>query len=136
MAFCAPGVTWLAGSSLAGMGLSADFAAVTASLAFGDLLLGGRDGLVLGGGGKVGGGDHAGKRPLGGGQGCLGLAQPGAGGLALGVGDQVVVVFGVGVVVAQPVDAVVGLQVLEQVLDPPPAAQPPAAPPPGHRCRW
>ncbi len=32
MAFCAPGVTWLAGS-LAGMGLSAAFAAVTASLA-------------------------------------------------------------------------------------------------------
>src|SRR6266567_4362951 len=90
----------------------------------GDLLLGGRDGRVLRGGGKVRGGEQGGELALGGGQGLLGAAQPGAGGLALGVGDQVVVVFGAGVVVAQPVDAVVVFQVLEQVLDPPPAAQP------------
>src|SRR6266536_3945734 len=68
----------------------------------GDLLLGGRDGLVLGGGGKVRGGEQGGQLAVGGGQDRLGLAQPGAGGLALGVGDQVVIVLRPGAVVAQP----------------------------------
>ena len=128
MAFCAPGVTWLAGT-LAGMGLSAAFAAVTASVAWVifcsaagmAVFFAAADSSALVS--RVASSRSAAARA------CSALAQPGAAGLALGVGDQVVIVLGAGVVIGQPVDAVVGLKVFEQVLDPPAAAQP------GQQCR-
>ena len=127
----------LAGGQLGGDGLERRLRGGDGVAGLGDLVLGGRDGRVLRGGGQLRAGEQGGELALGGGQGRLGLAQPGAAGRALGVGDQVAVVFGAGVVVAQPVDAVVGFQVFEQVLDPPPAAQPgSAAPPRARRCRW
>ena len=122
MAFCAPGVTWLAGS-LAGMGLSAAFAAVTASVAW--VILFSAAGMAV----FFAAADSSGlvSRVASSRSAAARAAWPGAagrGGLALGVGDQVVIVFGAGVVIGQPVDAVVGFKVFEQVLDPPAAAQP------------
>jgi len=60
---------------------------------------------------------------LGSGEPAPGGRQPGARGGTGGAGHQVLVVLQVRLVAAEPVDAV-EVEVLEQVLDPPPAAQP------------
>ena len=123
MAFCAPGVTWLAGS-LAGMGLSAALAAVTASVAVVILFSAAGMAVFFAAADSSGAVSRAASSRSAAASAASASRSRVRAALRPGVGDQVVVIFGAGVVVAQPVDAVVGLQVLEQVLDPPPAAQP------------
>lgn len=125
MAFCAPGVSWLAGS-FAGMPVSAApafavpcCAAVIFFWAAGMALAAGRGASHAGGAG-----DEAGQVLLGGGEPAAGGGQLRAGGLAGGVWNEVAVVFELGVVAREPVDAVVVFEVFEEVLDPPPAAEP------------